>query len=135
MRQFLYASNTSRGLSDVVLEDILASSRKNNFRSGITGILLFIEGGFMQVLEGPGPAVSQTFDRISKDRRHWNTTVLLDRDAPRTFSEWSMGFSRLIKEADPRAFAVTEDAIHGRVIPGGSAEIVTLLRTFYRVNT
>jgi Sensors of blue-light using FAD len=135
MRQLLYASNTLRDLSDVALENILASSRKNNVKAGITGVLLYIEGGFMQILEGDAPAITETFDRISKDRRHWKTTVLLDRDAPRAFGEWSMGFTRLAKDSDPAAFALTEDAIHGRLKPGASAEIVTLLRTFYRINS
>jgi len=88
----------------------------------------------MQILEGDDPAISETFDRISKDTRHWNTTVLLDRDAPRAFGEWSMGFTRLVKDSEPGAFALSEDAIHGRLKPGASAEIVTLLRTFYRIN-
>ena len=134
MRQLLYASNTSRGQSDAVLESILDASRRNNAKTGITGVLLYIEGGFMQILEGDAPVVGETFDRISKDRRHWNTTILLDRDAPRAFGEWSMGFTRLGKDSDPGAFALTEDAIHGRLKPGASAEIVTLLKTFYRIN-
>jgi hypothetical protein len=135
MRQLLYASNTSRDVSDAVLDDILASSRRNNAKVGITGLLLYIEGGFMQVLEGESPAVGETFARISKDRRHWNTMVLLDRNAPRAFGEWSMGFTRLHKETDPGAFALTEGAICGRLKPGAPAEIVTLLRTFHRINS
>jgi len=135
MRQLLYASNTSRDVSDAVLDDILLSSRKNNVKAGVTGLLLYIDGGFMQVLEGEAAAVTETFDRISRDRRHWNTTVLLDRDAPRAFGEWSMGFTRLARETDPGAFALTEDAINGRLKPGAPAEIVTLLRTFHRINS
>ena len=134
MRQLLYASNTSRDQSASVLDNILASSRKNNVKAGITGVLLYIEGGFMQILEGDASAVTETYDRISKDRRHWNTTVLLDRDAPRAFGEWSRGFTRLVKDFDLGAFALTEDAIHGRLKPSASGEIMTLLRTFYRVN-
>ncbi len=135
MRQLLYASNTSRDQSDPGLDNFLAASRKNNVKAGITGVLLYIEGGFMQILEGDAPAVTETYNRISKDRRHWNTTVLLDRTASRAFGDWSMGFTRLVKDSDLGAFALTEDAIHGRLKPGASAEIVTLLRTFYRVNS
>jgi len=135
MRQLLYASNTSLDVSDAVLDDILASSRTNNVKAGITGILLYIEGGFMQVLEGEANAVTETFARISRDRRHWNANVLLDRNVPRAFGDWSMGFTRLGKDADPGMFALTEDAIFGRLKPGAPAEIVTLLRTFYRINS
>ncbi len=89
----------------------------------------------MQVLEGDSSAVTETYARICKDARHWNTNVLLDRDAPRSFDDWSMGFTKLSKEADAVAFALSEDAINGRLKPGAPLEIVTLLRTFYRINS
>ena len=136
MRQLLYASNTSRDLADSVLDDILTSSRKNNPKAGITGVLLYIDGGFMQVLEGDGPALSETYARICKDRRHWNTTVLLDRDAPRAFSEWSMGFTRPSSETDSGGmFTLTCDAISGKLRADAPAVIMTLLQTFYRINS
>jgi hypothetical protein len=77
MRQLLYVSNTSRDVADSVLDDILASSRKNNLKAGITGVLLYIDGGFMKVLEGERRAVTETYARICKDQRHWNMGVLL----------------------------------------------------------
>ena len=133
MRQLLYASNTSREVGDAMLHEILAASRRNNGACGITGILLYVAGGFMQVLEGDAEAVEATFTRICADKRHWNTTVLLDREAPRAFGEWSMGFERPTRDQDG-IFALTQDAIAGKLTPGASAEIPALLRTFYRVN-
>jgi len=136
IRQLLYASNTSRDVTDSVLDDILASSRKNNTKAGITGVLLYIDGGFMQVLEGGGHAVTEIYARICKDFRHWNTTILLDRDAPRAFGEWSMGFSRPSSEADNSGmFELTRDAISGKLDADASAVIMTLLMTFYRINS
>ena len=133
MRQLLYASTTNREISDDVLNDILAVSRKNNARVGVTGMLLFIEGAFMQVLEGEAQAVTETYTRICRDKRHWNTMVLLDRDAPRAFGEWSMGFEKPAMDADGM-FAITRDAIGGKLKPGAPAEILALLQTFYRIN-
>jgi len=133
MRQLLYASNTSRDVSDLLLNDILAASRRNNGASGITGILLYVAGGFMQVLEGDAQAVDVTFARICADKRHWNTMVLLDREAPRAFGEWSMGFERPTRD-QVGIFVLTQDAIAGKLTPGAPAEIPALLRTFYRVN-
>lgn len=134
MRQLLYASNTQRYADQAFLEDILSVSRRNNVRSGITGMLLYLEGGFMQVLEGEDAAVTQTYTRICRDKRHWNTTVLLDREAPRAFAEWSMGFEKpeIIGEG---MFALTRDAIDGKLKPGAPAEIMALLKTFYRINS
>jgi FAD-dependent sensor of blue light len=133
MRQLLYASNTSRDFSDAMLTEILAASRRNNAACGVTGILLYVDGGFMQVLEGDDRAVSDTFMRIQADKRHWNTTILLDRDAPRAFAEWSMGFERPTTDQGG-IFTLTRDAIHGKLAPGAPLEIPALLRTFYRVN-
>ena len=133
VRQLLYASNTNRDTPDSVLDDILAASRRNNAGAGVTGMLLYVEGGFMQVLEGEEEAVRAIYARICQDKRHWNTLVLLDRQAPRAFSEWSMGFER------PRhgdgIFAITRDAISGRLTADAPREIMTLLATFYRVNS
>ena len=76
------------------IDNILAKSRANNVRDGITGGLLFTDGCFAQVLEGPFDAVEQTFDRIQCDERHRDITVLQSgRIAARDFPDWSMGFA------------------------------------------
>src|SRR4051812_24166984 len=113
MRQLLYASNTNRDVPDAVLEDILAASRRNNPGVGVTGILLYVEGGFMQVLEGEEAAVGEVYARIGRDKRHWNSQVLLDREAPRAFADWSMGFER--PQPGDGVFAITRDAIAGKL--------------------
>ena len=133
MRQLLYASNTSRDTPEAVLDDILAVSRRNNAPAGVTGMLLYVEGGFMQVLEGEEQAVRRHLRRICRDRRHWNALVLLDRAAPRAFSDWSMGFER--PKPGDGIFTITRDAIGGRLAPNAPAEIMALLTTFYRVNS
>jgi hypothetical protein len=102
--------------------------------AGITGMLLYVEGGFMQVLEGEDEAVAAVYARICNDKRHWNTQVLLDRHAPRAFRDWSMGFERP-KPSDDGIFAITYDAISGKLKPEASREIMALLTTFYRVNS
>jgi hypothetical protein len=133
MKQLLYASNTHRDVSDAVLEDILAASRRNNAACDVTGVLLYSEGGFMQVLEGEDAAVAATYARICADKRHWNTMVLLNRDAPRAFGAWSMGFERPLRIGEGM-FALTREAIEGRLKPDAPAEIMALLQTFYRIN-
>jgi hypothetical protein len=136
MRQLLYASNTFREVPDEMLEVILDVSRKNNAKTGITGVLLYLAGGFMQVLEGDDQVVNDAYARICRDKRHWNTTVLLDRQAERSFGEWSMGFERV--SADLRKdgmFEITRAAIAGKVKPGMGLEIVALLRTFFKVQS
>ena len=72
---------------------------------------------------------------IRNDRRHWNVTILLDHEAPRAFSGWSMGFERLRSDQAETAeiFKITSDAIAGRIKPVAPQTLMTLLRTFYHV--
>jgi len=73
--------------------DILARSRDNNSRDGITGALLFNAGCFAQVLEGPLDCVESAFERIQQDERHGEVSLLtLEPIAARSFPNWAMGF-------------------------------------------
>ena len=83
----------SGGDMDHEIERILAVSRRNNARCGITGALIYNQGVFGQVLEGPAAAVEDTYDRIQCDDRHTATTILDLVPVPgRSFGDWSMGF-------------------------------------------
>ena len=75
------------------VEQILAASRRNNPRDGITGALLYGEGCFAQVLEGPLAAVERTFERIQCDFRHADVVVLeVQAVEARLFGDWSMAY-------------------------------------------
>jgi Sensors of blue-light using FAD len=57
-------------------------------------MLLYIEGGFFQVLEGDDAAVDDVYARISRDPRHSKVTLIIREPiAARDFDEWTMGFS------------------------------------------
>ena len=72
---------------------LLAVSKRNNARVGVTGALLFNGGSFAQVLEGSRVAVEATFERIQRDPRHSDVAVLqCEPVATRGFPNWSMGF-------------------------------------------
>ena len=73
--------------------EVLATSRRNNARVGVTGALLFNGGSFAQVLEGPRAAVEATFERIQRDARHSDVSVLqCEPVTERGFPHWSMSF-------------------------------------------
>ena len=128
MRQILYTSSTSRDTSAETLDSILATSRTNNTRDGITGVLLYIDGGFMQNL------VEQTLNRIRKDPRHWNTGILLDRTAERVFGAWSMGFVQPSEaQLNSGTFRLTRDAMKTDFDLSRAPEILVLLKSFYRI--
>ena len=135
MRQLLYVSNTRREFSQEALEDILEISRRKNRAAEVTGMLLYLDGGFLQVLEGSHEAVGKIYASICNDPRHWDLKILLDREASPAFGEWRMGFERLRSDQaeTEEIFQITGDAIAGRLKPGAAQELVTLLRTFYRI--
>lgn len=102
----VYVSSAVRLLDDAELLEILRTSRRNNERDGITGLLLYENGNFMQVLEGERAAVEQTWNRIVADPRHRNVTRLMRSEIEhRLFGEWSMAFRdmRAVPEADRSA--------------------------------
>lgn len=91
--QLVYASAASVNFSDEELRDLLAISRENNAKEGVTGVLLFMEGSFLQVLEGGKGAVEELYERISLDQRHGKVVLLLRRFVDeRAFGDWAMGY-------------------------------------------
>lgn len=92
----VYVSSATHAFAQSELLGLLEASRRNNQRSDITGLLLYRDGNFMQVLEGEELAVESTHERISKDSRHAGLITLLKAPiATRDFGEWSMGFRNL----------------------------------------
>lgn len=78
---------------DAAIRQILDISQRNNAQAHVTGALLFNAGCFGQVLEGPRRAVEATFERIQRDIRHSDVTLLaFEATASRAFPNWSMGF-------------------------------------------
>ena len=98
--QLIYTSDAAPGLGDAELAAILAAAHRNNPALGLTGMLLYGRGLFIQVLEGADDAIEAMMDRIESDPRTGNIRRLMLRsvDAPE-FADWSMGF-RQLSEAD-----------------------------------
>ena len=94
--QLLYASGGTRTVTDADIDDILRTSRVNNAALGITGLLLFADNMFIQVLEGAESDVQKLALRIKRDPRHRNFMELIEQHSPvRAFAQWQMGFKRL----------------------------------------
>ncbi|MGE0746800.1 MAG: BLUF domain-containing protein [Rhodospirillales bacterium] len=137
--QLLYVSSATVRISDAMVEEILAVSRRNNAGASVTGMLLTCGDNFFQVLEGGEAAVDETFARIGRDRRHRRVDVLLRLPAEqRMFAEWSMGFENLSapREALPDgAFEISRAALDGRLTVGDAGHIRRFMENFYRINT
>lgn len=92
----VYSSSAVRPFSEAELEELLRRSRESNKRLGVTGMLLYKDGRFMQALEGEESVVRTLFQKIAADPRHCDVK-LLDQGftEEREFGDWSMGFERL----------------------------------------
>lgn len=126
----LYCSrNVIGGSTEAVaaeVRDILAVSRANNARDGVTGGLLFNQGCFAQVLEGPLDAVEAAFERIQCDPRHGEVIVLQSGPvAQRDFPDWSMAFAGPDAARGSLAGIALADAFSGQT-GAGDAVLDTL---------
>lgn len=102
MISLIYASSATRKLTNEELLDILESSHRNNAKHDITGILLYKDGNFMQVLEGDEEKVMQVYATIEQDPRHHQVMLISTRRIKaRQFENWEMGFFNL-DDADLR---------------------------------
>ena len=93
--QLVYVSAATRELSDKELVQLLEKARRRNSDRGVTGMLIFHEGSFIQVLEGEEDTVQQIYNTIGGDPRHDKKRVLFRGHVEeRAFGEWTMGFFR-----------------------------------------
>jgi len=96
IHQLIYVSAARHPFSSEQLDRLLEQSRRHNGRNGLTGLLLYEDGSFLQLLEGPAEAVRATFSRIAQDPRHHRVMSVHEADVnERSFPDWSMGYPRL----------------------------------------
>ncbi len=96
MHHLIYVSSATIPFSNQDLLDLLERARATNTALGITGILLYKGGNFMQCLEGGREVVTTLYERIATDRRHRGCMILLQGEQAETrFPTWSMAFRDL----------------------------------------
>ena len=90
--RLLYASRAVPAVDQEALVAILKKSKANNQALGVTGVLCFSEGIFLQVLEGGRAPVNRLYNRIAADPRHADVELLCYEEiGERRFAGWSMG--------------------------------------------
>jgi hypothetical protein len=94
-----YLSTATQDFAEADLLDLLQVSRRNNQAAGLTGMLLYADGHFIQTLEGEPDGVMAAFARIEADPRHRDVLVALRQESDqRVFPQWSMGFEEISEE-------------------------------------
>jgi|SRR3984885_2844490 hypothetical protein len=95
MHQIVYTSTATEHLSCADLNELLLGARNRNKTLGVSGMLVFHSGTFLQALEGEKRAVNEVFASILTDPRHRDIEVLHRGPGfdQRVFGDWSMGFA------------------------------------------
>ena len=94
MHRVIYTSRATRFFSAQGIEGLIATCRRKNAELELTGILVFHEGRFFQVLEGEEGPLMKTMETIVKDPRH--TALHLSEHGAiekRAFHGWRLGFA------------------------------------------
>ena len=92
--RLMYASRAAAAFDREALAAILRRSRQTNPELGITGVLCYSQGIFLQVLEGGRACVSRLYRRIADDARHTDVELLAyDEICERRFAGWAMAAS------------------------------------------
>ncbi|MCX2485036.1 BLUF domain-containing protein [Pedobacter sp. MR2016-24] len=147
----IYISKSAELMSEQQLKEILTQSRVRNTRLNITGLLLYVEGKFLdvtkhqvprkmsgrfiQVLEGNESDVRALYDLIQRDPKHTNHIVLKEEMIPgRNFGEWAMGCCAASIEQQHAGFADLENVF----LESGGEEIcnrpLAFLASFYQMS-
>jgi len=96
--RLLYVSKAVKDDANSHTEAILASSRSHNVSNGITGILCYGGGIFLQVIEGGRAQVNELYNSLVQDKRHKEVVLLhYEEITQRRFSGWTMGQVNLAK--------------------------------------
>ena len=96
--RLLYVSRAVQPESTDAIQAILAAARQHNLNNGITGILCYGGGVFVQAIEGGRQAVNRLYNHIIEDPRHKDVELLhYEEITERRFGGWTMGQVNLSK--------------------------------------
>lgn len=131
LKSIVYTSVATVPVEKHVLRDILSASTRNNNKLELTGLLLYFDGTFVQVLEGPSENVDLMIGRIRKDHRNKDMIILMENEIEeREFSQWDMGFKHVYPKYD-----AYEDLKTFRMDDiKGESDVKIILKSFYNMN-
>jgi FAD-dependent sensor of blue light len=93
LRQLAFASRARLGLRASETSDLIATSRANNARDDVTGVLLYTGDSFLAIVEGRDAAIAALWRRLVIDDRHRSIVSLFDlAERDRSFQGWRAGY-------------------------------------------
>ena len=92
----VYTSSAIADITDADLERLIEDARRKNDEVGVTGVLLYHDGAFLQYFEGPPAAVEEVYARIRRSTLHRGLIELTREPVThRSFGQWVMGFTQV----------------------------------------
>jgi hypothetical protein len=136
LSQLVYVSNRKPNCTPDEIENILTACKKNNPPLNITGVLLYSDTKFIQLVEGEAKVIMDLYDKIKKDARHSNPMMIsYNPIKEKSFPSWHMGskdiskgvqFKTDISEDDKKVF---DQLLTGQEENG--ERVLNLLRKFF----
>lgn len=113
LHRVVYMSTAVGVLRADELDRIYLRAKSANTGAGITGLMLFYEGVFLQVLEGPAAGVTSLLEKIRRDRRHSGVTILESGPVTQRSFATSMQFiaARNLSVGEKQAFSGLREAV------------------------
>ena len=124
--QLFYVSNAILNFDPKEIYHILQTAHQFNPTQQLTGVMMFRGGTFLQLLEGPEDNVRALYAKISKDPRHKNLMVLMERHTDsRLFEDWSMAYH----EIGPFDLSLISEIIEWKsLVTGANVDNIQILR-------
>lgn len=130
LRRLFYVSRPLEQVDAAVVNAILAQSRRLNRQRDVTGALAYSGDYFAQVLEGDAEHLAALLQRIARDRRHRDMTVIFEQHITRRdYGEWSMGYLY-----DAKLSAELERLLSHPAPPSGTADDTLPRRIFAHIS-
>lgn len=138
LSQLVYVSSRKNNCSPEEIRKILSSCEKNNPPLNITGVLLYSDNKFIQLVEGEPKVLKGLYDKIKEDDRHKNCVMISYAPVKeRSFPNWHMGSKKLgddkvnfntkINSAEKKLF---ENIIAGK--EENSERVLQLISKFFK---
>lgn len=137
LSQLVYVSNRKPNCTAEEIEKILVSCKKNNPPLNITGVLLYSDTKFIQLVEGDAKVITSLYDKIKLDARHSNPMMLsYGPIKEKSFPSWHMGSKKMAAtDVDFKTDISAEDKkIFNNLLHGVEADgqrILNILKKFF----
>ena len=112
IHQLIYASTATVKMDFSQVKDISSRASRNNERYGISGLLVYGGGYFLQILEGRQKEINELYFKVAGDERHKNICLLdYENIAIQRYGKWAMGC--LVLEGNDKVSQIVKHYFEG----------------------